>query len=122
METILEGVVKKNQAGQMTVSVGGGEIDAIGEMLMGEQVFCGIMPENVVIDTVNPAQTTSARNVYPARITEISSMGPFLRISLECGFPLVSYLTREAFTSLKLETGKEVFASFKAKAVHLIQK
>jgi tungstate transport system ATP-binding protein len=122
METILEGVVKQNLDGQMIVSVDHIEIDAIGEIKQGEEVFLGIRPENVVIDTVNPTQTTSARNVFPAKITEISSLGPFLRVNLDCGFPLVAYLTREAFASLKLEVEKEVFASFKATAVHLIQR
>ncbi|HET6420483.1 MAG TPA: ABC transporter ATP-binding protein [Geobacteraceae bacterium] len=122
METILEGVVKQNLDGQMIISVAGTEINVIGELRRGEEVYCGIRPENVVIETVNPAETTSARNVFPAKITEISSLGPFLRVSLECGFPLVSFLTREAFATLELETGKDVFASFKATAVHLIQK
>ena len=122
METILEGVVKQNIEGHMTVSVSGAEIEVIGEVPQGEEVYCGVRPENVVIDTVNPAETTSARNVFPAKITEISSLGPFLRVSLDCGFSLVSYLTREAFATLKLEVGKDVFASFKATAVHLIQK
>jgi tungstate transport system ATP-binding protein len=49
-------------------------------------------------------------------------MGPFLKLSLDCGFPLVSYVTREAFATLGLAEGKEVFASFKATSIHLIRK
>jgi tungstate transport system ATP-binding protein len=49
-------------------------------------------------------------------------MGHFLKLTLDCGFPLVSYVTREAFAGLGLQEGKEVFASFKATAVHLIRK
>jgi tungstate transport system ATP-binding protein len=69
----------------------------------------------------DPMLTISVRNVFPGRIAKISSLGPFLRLSLDCGFPVVSYLTREAFAGLKLEQGKEVYASFKATSVHVIQ-
>jgi tungstate transport system ATP-binding protein len=120
METILKGTVKQNVERQMTISVAGKEIDAIGDAPEGNELYCGIRPENVVIEIVDPSLTTSARNVFPATIKEISSLGPFLRLSLDCGFPVVSYLTREAFASLKLEEGKEVYASFKATAVHVI--
>jgi tungstate transport system ATP-binding protein len=121
METILKGIVKQNIDGSMVIFVAENQIDAIGDAAEGQEVYCGIRPENVVIDIVDPRITTSARNVFPARITEISSLGPFLRLSLDCGFPVVSYLTREAFASLKLEQGKEVYASFKATSVHIIQ-
>jgi tungstate transport system ATP-binding protein len=120
METILRGTVKQNIARQMTILVAGKEIEAIGEESEGRDVYCGIRPENVVIDTVDPTLTTSARNVFPARIMEISSLGPFLRLSLDCGFPVVSYLTREAFATLELHEAKEVYASFKATSVHII--
>jgi len=122
METILEGIIKLNNDGRMVVSLDRAELDVVGEMVPGQKVYCGIRPESVVVDTINPTQTTSARNVFPAKITEISSLGPFLRVNLDCGFPLASYLTREAFASLKLTTGKEVFASFKATSVHVIRR
>ncbi len=47
-------------------------------------------------------------------------MGPFLRVNLDCGFRLASYVTPESFTNLDLRDGKEVFASFKATAVYVI--
>jgi len=120
METILKGTVRQNVTGQMIISVAGKEIDAIGDAPEGGDIYCGIRPENVVIDTTDPSLTTSARNVFPAKIMEISSLGPFLRLSLDCGFPIVSYLTREAYATLKLEQGKDVYATFKATAVHVI--
>jgi tungstate transport system ATP-binding protein len=69
---------------------------------------------------VHPGVATSARNVFPARIVSMSSMGFFLKIGLDCGFRLVSYVTPESFTRLHLEEGKDVFASFKATAVHVV--
>ena len=120
METILEGVVLSNIDQEMTVRVGGREIDAIGELAPGEGAYCCIRPENVTVSIFDPAQRTSARNVFPARIVEIATMGPFLRLRLDCGFPLTSYVTRESFASLELCQGREVYASFKATSVHPI--
>lgn len=122
METILEGVVLSNVDQQMAVLVGGHEIDAIGSELPGKAVYYCIRPENVTVSIANPAHKTSARNVYPARIVEIASMGPFLRLKLDCGFPLTSYVTRESFATLALSQGCAVYASFKATSVHPIGK
>jgi len=120
METILEGVVAKSSEGVLTVSVSGMEIDAMGDCPRGGKVFCCIRPENVIIELVHPDDLTSARNVFSAEIMEISSLGPFLKLTLDCGFTLVSYVTREAFAMLDLKEGKQVFPSFKATAVHVI--
>ncbi len=122
METILDGVVERSGEGQLSVSVAGRRIEAIGEAGPGAGVYCCIRPENVTIDMARPGVATSARNLFPARIVGTSSMGLYLKIQLDCGFTLISYVTPESFASLKLEPGKDVFASFKATAVHVITK
>ena len=122
METILEGVVLSNSDQQMAVSVAGNEIDTVGSEMPGDEVYCCIRPENVTVSISHPSEKTSARNVFPARIAEIASMGPFLRLRLECGFTLTAYVTRESFARLELSEGKLVHASFKATSVHLIRR
>jgi tungstate transport system ATP-binding protein len=122
METILEGVVLSNREQRMAVRVGEHEIDAIGGQLQGEAVYCCIRPENVTVSMNDPAHTTSARNVFPAVIVEIASLGPFLRLRLDCGFPLTSFVTRESFITLGLSQGGRVYASFKATSVHPIRR
>jgi len=122
METILEGVVLENRDQHIAVAVGSNEVDAVGSEMPGDQVYCCIRPENVTVGISEPSEKTSARNQFPGRIVEIASMGPFLRLRLECGFPLTSYVTRESYASLALSEGKEVFASFKATSVHLIRR
>jgi tungstate transport system ATP-binding protein len=122
METILEGVVRSRCGGEIVVAVAGKEIDAVGEGSVGEHMYCCIRPENVIIEVVNPSRTSSARNVFPARIASVASTGPYLKIKLDCGFPLVAHVTGESFSTLGLEEGKDVFASFKATAIHVIRK
>ncbi len=122
MNTIVEGKVVDVAEGTVMVSVPGGEIAAVGEQLPGEVVYCCIRPENIFIALHLPNDSASARNVFPAKILAIDSLGPFLKLNMDCGFPLVSYVTREAYTKLGLVEGKEVFASFKATAVHIIRR
>jgi tungstate transport system ATP-binding protein len=122
METILEGVVARASGGLISVSVAGTEVQAVGEASPGERVYCCIRPENVIIDVVSNARTTSARNVFAVRIGSISPHGPYLKVRLDGAFPLVAFVTAESFTELRLEVGKEVFASFKATALHVIRR
>jgi tungstate transport system ATP-binding protein len=120
MDTILEGRVVKSSDGVVTISVSGSEIDAVSNNKFGEKVYCCIRPENVSIELVHPDDLTSARNIFAAVVSDISSLGPFLKLTLDCGFTLVSYVTREAYAMLDLKEGKKVFAAFKATAVHII--
>lgn len=121
MECIFAGKVLRNRDGVLSISVNDREIEALGDLSEGTKVFCGIRPENVIIEAFKPTEKTSARNGFSAKILAIASLGPFLKLNLDCGFPLASFVTRESFATLGLSEGKEVFASFKATAVHLIR-
>lgn len=121
METILEGEVLSNRDQQLAVKIEGREVDAIGDEKPGDRVYCCIRPENVTVSVSQPSGKSSARNLYQGRVVETSSMGPFLKLRLDCGFPLTAYVTRESFANLELAEGKEVYASFKATSVHLIR-
>ena len=122
METILEGVVRRRDGWDIAVAVGGREIDAVGQGEPGAAVYCCIRPESVLIELRDPSRTSSARNVFPARIAGVASAGPYLKVKLDCGFPLVAHVTAESMTALGLAAGKEVFASVKATAIHVIRR
>jgi tungstate transport system ATP-binding protein len=122
VETILTGkVVKKNGSGFL-VSVSGHQIEAVGDVPPGETVILCIRPENVSLSTNFQKETTSARNVFPARIEKVTPLGLYQRVTLDCGFPLVSYVTTHSVEGLSLQEGKEVVASFKATAIHVLRK
>jgi len=122
METIVEGVVARRLGGEIVMAVAGHEIDAIGEASPGDRVYCCIRPEHVTIDIADPAGKSSARNVLPARIAGVSPAGPYLKVRLDCGFPLVATVTPTSLATLGLEKGRQVFASFKATAVHVVRR
>ena len=122
VETILTGRVVKREEGTFTVSVEDQEIEVVGEARYGETVVFCIRPENVILSTYPSKEKTSARNVFPGKIEKIVSLVFYRKIHLDCGFPLVAYITNHSLESLSLREGKEVVASFKATAIHVIRK
>ena len=122
VETILTGKVIRKNGGTFIASVSGKEIEAVGEVHIGEPVVLCIRPENVTLSTQSHREATSARNVFTGRILKIAPLGPYQKVQLGCGFPLVAYVTNHSLEELSLTEGKEVRASFKATAVTVIRK
>ena len=120
VETVLPGRVIGNSDGVFTAAVQGGEIQAVGHLRTGEAVLCCIRPEHVTLSTITPSSESSARNVFAGTIRKITPLGLFYRVHVDCGFDLVSYVTRQSIDELSLVEGSEVTASFKATAVHVI--
>jgi len=122
VETILTGLVFKKGRGSFMVAVDGQAVEAVGETEVGETVVLCIRPENVTIAVPTHPEATSARNVFPARITKIVPLGLYYKIHLDCGFPLVAYVTGHSLENLSLQEAQNVSASFKATAIHVIRK
>lgn len=122
VESILAGRVLRKEKGSILVSVSGQEMEAIGEYEPGEAVALCIRPENVTLTTFLPQQASSARNVFAGKIIKITPLGLFNRVQLDCGFPLISYITNHSLENLSLQEGKEIFASFKATSIHVVKK
>jgi len=121
METILPGVVRRSARGEIVVEVADAEIDAVGPGEVGAQVYCCVRPESVVLEVAGaPRRATSVRNAFAARVVGVAAAGAYLKVRLDCGFPLTAHVTGESFTRLGLREGTEVVASFKATAVHVI--
>jgi tungstate transport system ATP-binding protein len=122
METVLTGRVTKTYDSTFVVSVSGRDVEAVGTVAVGETVVCFVRPENVTLSTGTSGENTSARNVFPGKITKITPLGLFHKVHLDCGFPLVAYVTHLSLENLSLREESDIIASFKATAVHVIQK
>jgi len=122
METLLEGTVIKADQGSFLTLVGEKMIEAVGDIGLGDRVTLCIRPENVTLSVTPIHQATSARNVFPGIVEKVVPMGIYYKVQLQCGFPLVAYITTHSVDNLKLEEGKEVIASFKATAIHVVRK
>ncbi|MBN1662966.1 MAG: ATP-binding cassette domain-containing protein [Deltaproteobacteria bacterium] len=120
-ETILRGKLIKTGEGTFTIAVSGHEIEAVGTGQIGETVVCCIRPEHVTISANPPGSATSSRNSFRGRIVKISRSGFFYKISMDCGFPLVAYITSSSLENLMLKEETQVFAAVKATAIHVIK-
>lgn len=121
METLLHGKVKEANDGVLTLQLAGHDIVVVGEATPGQSVLVGIRPENVTL-SLQIDKASSARNQVAGTVTKVIPWGPFLRVELDCGFDLSTWVTPQSLTELALAPGCPVVAAFKATAVHLIRK
>jgi len=120
-ETILEGVVQGNRGGLLEIDVAGKTIEATGNFPAGEKVYCCLRPENITVSPMIPGKT-SARNVFAAKIQKIVRQAFFYKIILDCGFPVVAYVTVSSCEDLGICEDSSVAVSFKATAVHVLRR
>ncbi len=122
METVFSGDVLNAADGSFVVAVAGHAVVALGCVEQGEKVLCCIRPENIILSHDHALEGTSVRNNLPAKIVKIIPQGPFLKVHLDCGFFLASYVTQQSLENLALREGKDITVSFKATAVHVIRR
>ncbi|MFC2022278.1 ABC transporter ATP-binding protein [Chloroflexota bacterium] len=118
VENILAGVVIEKDNGLVTVEVNGSTIQTISDLGIGEKVFALVRPEDVTLTLSK--ETSSARNVFQGKIAKMTSVGPLLRIEVDCGFSLLGLVTKRSAEELELTIGNEIYASFKATAVRTL--
>lgn len=121
VETIVPGKVIGSHDGVTVVKSDGFVLEGMGDLPSGRAVFLCLRPEDVTLWSVETSQPkTSARNHLRGKVTSMQPQGALVRVVVDCGFPLISLITRASAMLLKLKPGKVVVASFKATAVHLI--
>ena len=118
MENILAGLVLKQDDGLIDVDLGGNIIQGMAGNAVGDKVSVLVRPEDVTLSLAK--ETTSARNILIGSISRTVSVGPLVRTELDCGFPLIALVTRRSAQELELSVGKQIYASFKATATHVI--
>jgi tungstate transport system ATP-binding protein len=121
-ETILSGQVLENSGGDISISVADRKLWAVGEAMAGDAVLLCIRPENVILAKGSNPSVTSARNTFLGMIEKIIPAGVYYKVKIDCSFPLVAFITRQAIEELSLQEGSTVTASFKATAIHVIRR
>ena len=122
IENIFTGVVTAADNGLFSVSMSGRTMEIMGDGASQEAVTICVHPEHVVISLTNPEATASTRNIFPCTVSKIVRLGLYTKVYLDCGFSLVASITNRSFENMELQPGNQVFASFKATAVHLFRK
>lgn len=116
---IIEGRVIKWMDGIGRIKSNDKEIEVLTEIKEGEVVLF-LRPENVMISReLNPS---SARNNFKCEVKGILHKEVGVEITLDCGFSLISFVTRPSFESLNIKIGDTIYASFKASSVHAVRK
>ena len=130
MENIMEGVISASNDGIVMVNIGGNPdgigIQAISSYPVGKEVYACIRPEDITLLIADSRQQTavrsSARNSFPAKVTRVTTLGPLSRVEINCGFRLIALVTKISVEELNLQAGREVYATFKATGVHIMER
>ncbi|MAG34988.1 MAG: molybdenum ABC transporter ATP-binding protein [Dehalococcoidia bacterium] len=135
VETVLRGHVTAADRGTVTVALNGTTppvtVAVAGAWPVGSQVFACLRPEDVTLlasPTAHadqefprlPLAGLSARNTWPGKVRTVESRGLLVRVAVDCGFPVIALVTRAAVEELDLVPGREVVATAKATAIHLV--
>lgn len=120
VEIVIPGQVTHAQEGLLTIQAHGFTLEAVGELNPGRSVLFCLRPEDITLWVDAGIGKSSARNQLTGRITRMTPQGPLVRVNVDCGFPLVSLITRASARQMSLAEGQTVTATFKASAVHLI--
>jgi molybdate transport system ATP-binding protein len=119
MENVASGSVISRDNGSVCLQVGRAVLIAVDPQDGQSEYFVCIRGENVTLETAHAGQS-SARNHLRGNVREIVPVGSLWRVTVDVGCDVVALVTRQSLDDLNLAAGSEVFAVFKASAVHLI--
>jgi len=120
VSNVLHGVVEIQNNGLAKVMVGDLEIEAVSDLPAGIPVAICLTQEDITLLLPSNHTVSSARNRFVGTIARMLPSGSLVRVTVDCGFPLIAVITRRSWEDMGLELGKKVIASFKASAINLI--
>jgi len=121
VETLLECRVQAVAGGVAVLEAGKQTIEVAQPAEAGEWVRLCIRPEDVTLSTRTGAGASSARNHLAGQVVRLAPSGPHVRVTIDCGFPLVALVTQRSVEELGFVAGSPVTAHFKATAPHLLR-
>ena len=119
VETVVPGHIQRREGGVALLQVGSGQLAAADPGGTDPEFYVCIRGEDVTLEK-GRAEQSSARNHLRGIVLEVTTAGVLTKVVVDVGFELVALVTRQAVADLELVKGAEVFAVFKASAVHLI--
>ncbi len=121
VDNIFDGVVVGQEDGLADVDVNGIRISATSRACPGTPVTLYWRPEDITFYNKNNI-LSSARNTFTGRITYIAPMGPMVRLKVDAGLQFNVIITQRSLEELGFALQKEIELSFKASAVHVVEK
>ena len=117
---MLHGVIDAQNAGLVNIKIGGLEIEAVSDLPAGTPVAVCLGQEDITLLQPSNQTVSSARNRFVGKIDKMLPSGTLVRVTIDCGFPLVAVITRRSWEEMGLGLGQQIIASFKASAINLI--
>lgn len=121
IDSTIAGIISTNINGHACIDVQGIRIEAITPLPPQTRVELYLRPEEVTlaIPHADGTERKSVRNHIPGTITKLVPYGPFIKITVDCGFPLHVIVTRLSCEDLHFTKGMPVIAEIKATAIHV---
>jgi tungstate transport system ATP-binding protein len=117
IENILPGEVISENGKTMIVQIQGKRFEVAGRLGSGMPVFLCIRPDHIKISREVTGCRIPEKNHFSSTIEKIIPMGFYSKVKMNCGFPLVAYVSDYTVRSLSLKEGEVVIAGCKTAAV-----
>ncbi len=118
-ENVFPARVLGRSDGLVEVRAGQATILAVDPGGLAEEAYACVRAEEVVLESLD-GHDSSARNRLAGTVAARRDEGPLVRVTVECGLPLVALVTRASAERLRLVAGARVSAAVKASAVRLV--
>jgi molybdate/tungstate transport system ATP-binding protein len=116
-DNLFSGNITGRESDLALIDIGAGKIiEAITDRT--GQVMLHVKPENVLLSKTGIA--TSARNSLTGTVTEVTDLGPTIRVRISGDRPVTAIITRRSFFEMRLNIGTQVHAFFKAISVEVL--
>jgi ABC-type Fe3+/spermidine/putrescine transport system ATPase subunit len=119
LETIVEGVAVAAAGARSSLAVGAHRIQADEPTRTGERVLVCVRAEDVSLHA--PGADAAGANRLDGRVTHATPTPLHVRVTVDCGFPLVALVTHRLAGEWDVREGMAVTAVFGSGAVHLIR-
>ena len=122
VETILDCRVLEGAGDAAILDAGGQRVEVAQPGVSGERVRLCLRAEDVTLFSGAPkASASPAFNRLAGRVQRMTPAGAHVRVTVDCGFPLVALMTRRSIEDMRLADGAAVTAHFKPTAPHLVR-
>ena len=118
VETASVGTIVSRRGGLVEVEVDGARVFAPEPHFNANTVLVCVRAEDIAL--TQEKTISSQRNQLTGYVSRISLHGPLIRVDIDAGWKLASFITRTAMDELRLQEGSPVVAAFKAQSVHVI--
>lgn len=121
IENIVAGEIVASAADHSLVRVGPAMIRATASpCAIGTKIHLCLRAADVELYPLEAAPSGAGTNLLPARIKEVTEQPLLYKVTLDCGFDLVTYLTAREMRRLGVAGGGKVAIGFAPGATHLI--